>query len=73
MTIKLKTILIILLNIESTVCEGCFRNCVYDMLDLKNKITQLENSLTKIDEIENKVQQLNEELQIQKNITKGND
>ncbi len=73
MTIKLKIILMMLLNIESTVCEGCFRNCVYDMLHLKNKITQLENALNKIDELENKVQQLNVELQIQRNKTKGND
>ncbi len=72
MTVRLKIMIIILANFTSIVGEECFRTCVYDMLELKEKIKQLENALNKIEELENKVEKLNVELQVQKNKTKGN-
>ena len=69
MTIVVEIIIIILANIESLICEKGLQTCVYDIQELKE---QLENAINKIDELENKVDQLNVELKIQKNMTKGN-
>ena len=78
MTITWKLSYIILTTIVTVSCEGCFQKCLYDMLELKEKIIGLENALNKFKNIEeeleiqkNKTRQLEDYLEVQKNKTKG--
>ena len=74
MTIIFKLIAITLATIISVSCEDCLKTCVYDMIDLKNKINEIKTCADDIKvlkvELEiqkNETRDLKEELEVQKN------
>ena len=78
MTIILKLISITLTCFISVSCEGCFKTCVYDMIDLKNKMNEIKtcaddiNGLKeKLEVQENKTRELEYQLEHERNKAKG--
>ena len=64
MTTVLKVIFLNFASIISVSCQECFTTCVYDMLDLKNKINEIKTCGDDLKE-------LKEEVEVLKNKTKG--
>ncbi len=78
MKIIFKLIVIILVAIISVSSEGCFNTCVYDMIELKNKINEIKTCADDLKELKeelenlkNETREIKYELQHERNKTKG--